>query len=54
MSDLGDAYYAAFKLIVAIIIIVTVIVTASVTFVVTKWTTQPQTPITVPAEKEQQ
>lgn len=42
MSDLGDAYGLAMKIILAAVIVVTAIVTASVTWLVMRETSQPE------------
>ena len=42
MSDLGDAYGLAMKIILAVVIVVTAIVTASVTWLVMRETSQPE------------
>lgn len=42
MSDLGDAYGLAMKIILAAVVVVTAIVTASVTWLVMRETSQPE------------
>ena len=38
MSDLGNSFAAAFKIMFIVAILITVIVTASVTYLVVRWT----------------